>query len=718
MAIALGIDTGGTYTDAVVVDQDGGEVLSAAKSLTTYYDLSVGIGRAVAGALEALPISARGVDLVALSTTLATNAIVEGVGSPVCLLLIGYDAKLIQQYGFEHQLVTDDVVYLRGGHDVAGNEAQPLDEAAAREAILARRDTVEAFAVSGYFSVRNPAHELRVRALVQELTVPNKGRGTSPHQLQVQPLPVTCGHELTSRLNSVRRATTAALNARLIPLLRELMATLRHTLADQGVVAPLMVVKGDGSLVRAEWAMQRPIETILSGPAASVVGGWHLASQSQPAGPNHRDVWVVDVGGTTTDIASLREGRPRLNPEGAQVGMWRTMVEAVDVQTVGLGGDSQVGLTYDHPTASLNSASFDPQGGSHPSSRWLTIGPRRVVPLCLLASEHPQVVKELQRQVAAEERDPLAGQFVVAQRRPTRALQNVEEAILRQLADGPRSLLSLVNQLDYGTLVLRYIRGLVAERLVLRAGFTPTDALHVLARFEHWSTEPSQLGAELLARGADLSPQTFCKQVVAGVSDLVAKALVSKVLSDETVQPEWEREPSAMAMLARALDQVPDSDLECRLTLRRPVVAIGAPVEAYMPRLACQLRTQLVIPPHADVANAVGAVAGGVVQRLQVIIRPIGFAQAFRLHLTGGVQDFSTVEAGVTYAQQVVPPRLEEQARQAGADQVVVRMVRRDREAPSAMGELVYLGTDLDFTAVGRPSLRSEYAQADQSMQR
>jgi N-methylhydantoinase A/oxoprolinase/acetone carboxylase beta subunit len=385
------------------------------------------------------------------------------------------------------------------------------------------------------------------------------------------------------------------------------------------------------------------------------------------------------------------------------------MVEAVDVHTVGLGGDSQVGLTYDLSTASLGSATFDPQGGSQPSSSWLTVGPRRVVPLCLLASEHPQVVKELQRQVAAEERDRLAGQFIVAQRRPSRALQSVEEAILRELADGPQSLLSLVSKLEYGTLVLRYIRGLEAERLVLRAGFTPTDALHVLARFEHWSAEPSQLGAELLAGRADLSPQAFCEQVVDGVSDLVAKALVSKVLSDEVVLPEWEREPSAMAMLARALNQVPGSDLECQLTLRRPVVAIGAPVEAYMPRLARHLRTELVIPQHADVANAVGAVAGGVVQRLQVSIRPVRFEQAFRLHLSDGVHDFPTLEAAVAYAQHVMSPRLEDQARQAGADQVEVRMVRWDRDVPSATGELVYLGTDLHFTAVGRPSLHTEY---------
>ena len=104
---------------------------------------------------------------------------------------------------------------------------------------------MESFAISGYFGVRNPVHELRVRALVEELTASADG----------QPLPVTCGHELTSRLNSVRRATTVALNARLVPLLRELIETLRQTMADRGLTAPLMVVKGDGSLISAETAL-------------------------------------------------------------------------------------------------------------------------------------------------------------------------------------------------------------------------------------------------------------------------------------------------------------------------------------------------------------------------------------------------------------------------------------------------------------------------------
>jgi N-methylhydantoinase A/oxoprolinase/acetone carboxylase beta subunit len=159
-------------------------------------------------------------------------------------------------------------------------------------------------------------------------------------------------------------------------------------------------------------------------------------------------------------------------------------------------------------------------------------------------------------------------------------------------------------------------------------------------------------------------------------------------------------------LLARALGRVPGSDLDCQLRLHQPVVAVGAPVEAYLPRVAGQLHTELVIPPHAEVANAAGAVAGGVVQQLRVMIRPLDTDQRFRLHLPDGVCDFSSVEEGVAYAQKAVPVQLKALAQQAGAEQIEMQITRVDQNVPVAAGweQHVYLGTELTFTAVGRPS--------------
>jgi len=685
MNLALGIDTGGTYTDAALMDHDTGRLLAGAKALTTRHDLSIGI----AGAIEAVFASAASIQaglaptdvvLVALSTTLATNTLAEGQTGSVSLILIGYDVELMNQYGFHKELSTRDVVYVRGGHDLLGNEVAPLDETAARAAILARRDTTEAFAVSGYFGVRNPAHENRVRALIQELT----------------DRPVTCGHELTSRLNAVRRATTVALNAHLILPLRELIASVQTTLASHDIAAPLMVVKGDGSLMRADWAMRRPIETILSGPAASVVGAWHLAPLGErgehngrgPSTQSRSSVWVVDVGGTTTDIGALRDGWPVLNPDGARVAGWRTMVEAIDVHTTGLGGDSHVRLDTD---------------------RALQIGPRRVVPLCLLASQHPEIVAVLRRHAEA----PLEGgseegiEFLVPGRHPGSQLSEQDAEVLRRLESGPKSIAALTHESRIGGLYRRSIAYLETQGLVRRAGFTPTDALHALGRFDRWDAGAARLAASVLAAQAEMPVEAFCKRVVEGVSDRVATELVSKVLEDEGVAPVWDQEPVARRFLAQAFDGAGSSDLGCQLTLRRPLVAIGAPVAAYMPGVAERLHTGLIIPDHAEVANAVGAVSGGIIQRVRVLINPLdGAEDRLRVHLPDGIQDFDELEGAVAYANQRMTPYVAELARQAGAEQIETRATREDHWAPVLRGRTatLYLGSELVYSAVGRPS--------------
>jgi N-methylhydantoinase A/oxoprolinase/acetone carboxylase beta subunit len=653
MKVVLGVDTGGTYTDAALVGHETGNVLAGAKALTTRHDLSIGIRRAIEAVLNREAVSPDEVHLVAFSTTLATNAIVEGQGRPIGLLLIGYDQELVRQYDLERELATERLAYVGGGHDVVGDEVAPLDEEAARDAILSWTDDIEGLAVSGFFGVYNPSHELRVKAIAEELT----------------DLHVTCGHQLTTRLDSVHRATTAALNAQLIPLLQELISTLRETLNQLGVAAPLMIVKGDGSLVRAKWAMQRPIETILSGPAASVIGAWHLAGR--------RDVWTVDVGGTTTDIAVLDDGRPRLNSEGARVGGWRTMVEAADAHTVGLGGDSHV---------RLNDAK-------------LVIGPRRVIPLCLLASEYPGVVDKLKWQ-EQEKNAGRIGQFVLAQRSTAKGLSVEKRSLLRSLKDGPRLMTELAEQ---GPLYGQWIRSLESRQIVLRSAFTPTDALHALGRLSIWNVEASRIGARVLAKQIDLTPEVLCEWAIEGVSDRISKALVTKVLSDEGALPDWEQEPAAEQMLNRALGHRPDSDLGCHMSLRQPLVAIGAPVEAYMPRVAQQLNTELVIPSHAEVANAVGAVTGSVVQQIRVTIQPLG-EDEFRLHLPDGVHDFPTLTDCVHHAEKTMAEKAETMAREAGAHHIEVRVEREDKTAP-VRGDRIYLGTEMTFTAVGRPSL-------------
>jgi N-methylhydantoinase A/oxoprolinase/acetone carboxylase beta subunit len=171
------------------------------------------------------------------------------------------------------------------------------------------------------------------------------------------------------------------LNARLVGTIHHLIDATESLLRARSIVAPVMVVKGDGSLISVAEARRKPVETILSGPAASVVGASYLTGL--------RNAFVSDIGGTTTDLALLRDGRPRLDEDGAKVGGWSTMVEAVAMHTIGLGGDSEIRQDRESPGLRL------------------LLGPRRVIPVSLLAEQFPQEVHSaLHRQAGPTARSP------------------------------------------------------------------------------------------------------------------------------------------------------------------------------------------------------------------------------------------------------------------------------------------------------------------------
>ena len=249
MKIGLGMDTGGTYTDSVLMDLDSGTVLGKAKSMTTREDLSIGIR----GSLDLLDRDIlKDVSVVVLSSTLATNSVVEGKGCRVGLICIGGD--------YNNDVPVEHKVRVGGGHDIFGDEEEPLDVVAVKSFLESLRGKVDGLAVSGYMSVRNPTHETRVRALAREILG----------------VPVVCGHELSTSLGFSERTTTCIMNSRLIPIIDELIRSVEKVLADLGIRAPLMIFRGNGSIMSCDVARERPVETILSGPAASLMGAKHM----------------------------------------------------------------------------------------------------------------------------------------------------------------------------------------------------------------------------------------------------------------------------------------------------------------------------------------------------------------------------------------------------------------------------------------------------------
>jgi len=669
MALLLGIDTGGTYTDAVLYRENGG-VIASAKALTTPGQLE----RGIENALSALPSrTLTEVDLVSLSTTLATNAVVEGRGGRVCLLLLGYPDDALGRAGLGEALGEDPAIFIRGGHDVTGAEQEPLDEEAVEAAARDWGGRVAAFAVSGYFGVKNPGHENRARRVIRDLTG----------------LPVTCGHELTAQLHASRRALTAAFNARLVPLLGDLIRAVGGHLEKRGITAPLMVVKGDGSLMGADFALEHPIETILSGPAASVVGATFLSGL--------RDGVVSDMGGTTTDVAVLRDGRPVLNTQGAVVGGRHLFVEAARIFTFGLGGDSEVRLD---------------EGGR------VRLGPGRVVPLCLLGADHPHVLPVLEAQAGGEEFSGDEGRFVLGRPAPGALregeLTTTQREILRAVREAPRPLTDLVEAAESPYLLRRDLARLAAAGAVILAGFTPSDAAHVLGYQNGWNREAAEAAARLFLRRGGLREdiRELCRRVYLEVCAASASAVLETSLAEGN-GIEVGRRRDLFSFFASAAfgggfangdgDAGPPS-VKVSFALARKIVGIGAPAATYYPRVGGMLSTETVIPRHAEVAGAVGAVAGNVFQKVEVLIEPLADAGGYRVHGPEGARDFPELEEAVRHGEARARAEAESLARRAGAENPDVRASRRDLTGRALDGEIL-LEVRVTAAASGRPRM-------------
>ncbi|MCP1334805.1 hydantoinase/oxoprolinase family protein [Futiania mangrovi] len=662
MSLLLGLDTGGTFTDAVLFDEDRG-VVAKAKALTTRADYAAGLGAAVAdvlGRAEAVPGR---IGLVSLSTTLATNAVVEGQGGRVALILVGLGEAALDRAGLRAALKGDPVAVVDGGHTATGREAMPLGEDAVRAFLAALDPGVTGVAVAGAFAVRNPAHEERVRDLVTAI----KG------------LPVTCSHELTSALDGPRRALTAVLNARLIGLLARLVRDTGAMLASHGIRAPLMVVKGDGSLVSAHVALTHPIETVLSGPAASLVGARFLCGAE--------DALVSDIGGTTTDIAALEAGLPRLSADGAQVGGFRTMVRAVAMQTRGLGGDSEVRLV---------------QRGL---GLRVALGPRRAVPLSLLAGAHPGVGETLAAQAARARPAETDGRFLVSAGRAgamADGLSRTEAAILEALGHGPQALEAVAP----GRAALTAIDRLAARGLVLLAGPTPTDAAHVLGRDGRWDADAARAGLALLARTKDPRGRAFAphaETVAARIADALTRASADALIDAGLAADGAEGLSAADPAIARALDGHRGT-VSLSVRLDRPVIALGASAATWYPAIADLVGTRALIPEHADVANAIGAVAGHVRVAVDALVTQPEEG-LFRIHVDGTPEDFPSLETAAAEAEARAATLARGRAREAGSGDVETRTEREDVVAHLDGGLVSFVEARIRVTAFGRPRI-------------
>jgi len=650
MPLVLGIDTGGTYTDGVLLDLNTKKVRQKAKAFTTREDLSIGIRKCIENMGE---LDSRQVQLISMSTTLATNAIVEGCGCRIGLILIGHESI--------GNLPAQKKFVVRGGHNIKGEPVNELDINAVQSAVIEMRGQVDTLAISGYLSIRNPEHEQKTRSIIQELW----------------DIPIVCAHQLTTALGFHERTVTACLNARLLPIIAELLVAVKEVLKEKGIRAPLMVVKGDGSLMTEEMTREKPIETILSGPAASIVGAIFLTGVGTAL--------VLDMGGTTTDIAILDNARPRMNREGAIVGGWKTRVEAAEISTFGLGGDSYIQVSKD---------------------RKLKIGPRRVWPLSVIADRYPGLVKELSRvdfEREITDAQPVDCFMLVKKPEDGNRWNDTDRKIINALEDGAHNIFVLAERVGRDPNLLN-LKDLEQAQIIGRISFTPTDLLHVHGSFTDYNVEAAIEGARIQARRLRLEPVKFVQRVFDEIQAVISLSILQSLAYRGGLNLNLSSEASVTFLLDSLLNGGRNYGFKSEIIIDYPIVALGAPVSAFLPVVGTSLHTNLLIPTNAEVANAVGAAAGQVVESISVLIKP-GGAGGYVVHAPWIREAFLYLEEAENYALDRAKEIAIENASRAGVADPEVMVEKKELISHTSKGDDdMLIEVRIEVTAFGRPS--------------
>lgn len=658
-AYGLGIDAGGTYTDTVIVELESGKIMCGSKALTTRHDLSAGIRESIGGLEKDL---LGHISLTSLSSTLATNSVVENKGCRVGLVCMGTSYSLKSE--------PECYCEISGKYGMSGKEEIPLNPEELDSELEKMRGRVDALAVSGYLSVRNPGHELTV----------------AEHCKRILNVPVVCAHAMTSKLGFEQRTTTAVMNARLIPVIEELLASVRKVLSEFGINAPLMIVKGDGSLMSEAVAADRPVETVLSGPASSIVGAKILTGCENAV--------VVDIGGTTTDIGILRNGFPQIEPEGALLGGKRTRVTAANVSAFGIGGDSRIAV----------------------NGKETILSSVRAIPICVAASKWPSVkntvklLSDVTDDRSAENYPPNEivqdTEFFVLAHNCDSNLSNADAYLMREAAKGPVRLIDAAKAL--GVPVHAFgVPELESGGFLTRIGITPTDILHAEGPYSAYDTESSVIAVDYLARKCGKNRERFVEDVKKLIVGKITASIMESIISDESgkdVLSESERE-----IIERSICRSSET-YSFGMTLKYPIVGIGAPAGTWLPRVAEMLRTELILPERSEIGNAIGAISGSVSETVSVTVRAKTDALLKNpeciVFAGTGAEHFENYEDAMEYAKTQATETARYKASESGATRAVTEVCVEEDYAEVSATERYFRSATVTVTAFGKPELR------------
>lgn len=609
----IGIDTGGTYTDAVIYDLETGEIRASAKSLTTRGDLKLGIKNV----LCMLPAEElKKAESVALSTTLATNACVENKGGRAKLIFVGVSEKTFDEVGKSYGIDNKEDVYFLDCviSNSAAKGTEPDWEQFRKDLPDMLKGYVGVSVVQLFSRQFGGNYEIQARNIIQEVF-----QG-----------PIVLGKDLFSDLNAIKRGAGALLNARLISVIHDFLEAVREVFAGYGISTPPVIVRSDGSLMNEGVACERPVETLLCGPAASSIGAMHLAKET--------NAMIVDMGGTTTDVALIRDGEARTVLDGIQIGSWRTFVKGLFVDTFGLGGDTAVHFN---------------------NLKQIYLENYRVIPISDLAAKYPQIVPRLEELVLQGERDDFHRyEFLTLVKMPKDMSEYLqyERKLCEALKDGPLILEDAAAAVNRDLYNFSYER-LEREGILIRSGLTPTDAMVLKGDYTDFHPRAARLAVRYMAGITEMRKEEIAERIY----DLVMKRLYCNLVrillqteenafQGKNLDEQMERlielsyiqkaeELSGKERKGQGIDNgkgivMTKLDFSTDYTL----VGVGAPTHIFLDTVAEMLGTHAVIPPHAAVANAIGAIVGNVTAAVEGEICPI--------YRTAGIDGYYVVFAG------------------------------------------------------------------------
>lgn len=617
--IGIGIDTGGTCTDAVIYDLDSRKILATGKTLTTKSNLETGIGKALDQLPEELLKKA---ESFSLSTTLATNACVENKGSRAKLLIIGTTQEMILQLeqiltGYGISDLSQLIVLDAKTENLYSDPYDPDWDDLQRRIPELFCDCDAVGIVQTYPDANGGRFEMTaLRILRKELTIP-----------------LTIAYDISRETDILKVCASTLLNARLIPLIAEFMEAVHNVMKERGLDVPLSIVRSDGTLMSEEMARTQPVETLLCGPAASVIGGCELAGE--------KDAVLVDMGGTTTDLAIVRNTNPVMARQGILIGRYRTAIQGLDAQAVSLGGDTAVRF----------------RDGE------IFLDKERIIPISVLASQNPEVVPAIKKLVEWKERHTRwIHEFFVLQKdisgKP--GYTEYEHRVCEVLKEGPLITKDFISRIE-GDLYHLNTERLEQEGVIIRSGLTPTDVMILKGDFDRYD---GAAAAELVKYFA-LNVKENEEQIPDTVYELVVRRMYRSigafvlhhqypkkegVFSDEMLDTLLNAfyEQACAANRVSGYRHTPIRSLEgndvvqMMLKLPMPIIGIGAPIHVFLEKVASLFGTKAILSEYSHVANALGAIAGRRVARadLPITVKYSGgarsgysFAADCRMHM-------------------------------------------------------------------------------------